>query len=300
MLRSSIGLGVAGLVFLGSIVLAYTAGASGRGVHETSAALVLTNGEVRLASADELGAADSQEIKDAIGGDDSGRGVPLNYFTYQGVITNLDGTPAVGPLSLRFQLWGEPLGGGSRVVLVSNLVEGIMPDEAGRFEAEAGLPFGNSMRNFKDFGLQILDGTDLTPIGGEIAVNPTPYAWLSEFSREAETLINDESFTIGYPTGFAAGPLGGGVPTATRSGNMVFLSGEMTNTAPNPNGVLVGTLPASMRPATSQVMTIHVSLSTTAGNAALRVQTNGEIRFISSNYSPGFVFFLNGACFPVE
>ena len=80
----------------------------------------------------------------------------------------------------------------------------------------------------------------------------------------------------------------------------MFLSGEMTNTAPNPNGVLVGTLPVGMRPATSQVMTIHVSLSTAAGNAALRVQTNGEIRFISSNYSPGFVFFLNGACFPVE
>jgi len=54
------------------------------------------------------------------------------------------------------------------------------------------------------------------------------------------------------------------------------------------------------RPATNQVMTINVSLATAAGNAALRVQTNGEIRIISSNYGPWFVFFLNGACFPVE
>ncbi len=302
MLRSSVGLGVAGLIFLGSVLIAYSMGASMHAdPHAASASgLVLTNSEVRF---EPEPVEDLERTTEAVSpgeGNGAARGGALNSFTYQGVLTDLSGVPAVGPLPLEFLLYGDPVGGGARVVISGSFINDIMPDAAGRFQANVGLPFGSSIKDFKNFGLQINDGTDFTPIGDEIVVNPTPYAWLSEFSRSAETLIDDQSHTLGLPADFNSGPLGGGVPTATRVGSMVFLSGEMVNNFPNPNGALVGTLPVGMRPASSQVMTIHVSLSTMSGNAALRVTTNGEIRIISSNYGPGFVFFLNGACFPVE
>tara|TARA_R110002072_G_scaffold42064_22_gene119121 strand:- start:456 stop:1241 length:786 start_codon:yes stop_codon:yes gene_type:complete len=261
---------------------------------------MLTNSVVRFEPMERAEAGAELAVAELVGGEVAPAGVPLNHFTYQGVLTDLGGQPVEGPVSLRFELLGDPIGGGARTVLTGTTVADLMPDEGGRFTVEVGLPFGDSMKHFEDFGLRVIDLSDSSPIGDEIVINPTPYAWLSEFARTADRLAEDQSHTIVLSDQFSPSLGGGRTPYATRVGNMVYLSGAMRNDFANPSGSVVGTLPVGMRPASSEILAIHVAIATESGNAGLIVTSSGQMSLISPSYSEGFTFFLNGAYFSVE
>jgi len=296
MLRSAVGLGVAGLVLVGSVMVAYSVGAGGHreGV-SAEAGFVLTKSVVRFEPMERAEAGG-----ELVGGEVAPAGLPLNHFTYQGVLTDLGGQPVVGPVSLRFELWGDPIGGGARTVLTGTTVADLMPDEGGRFTVEVGLPSGDSMKYFEEFGLRVVDLSDSSPIGDEIVINPTPYAWLSSFARSADRLAEDQSHIIALSDQFSPSPAGGRAPYATRVGNMVYLSGVMRNDFANPNGSIIGTLPVGMRPASTELLAVHVFLSDISGNAGLVVTPSGQMSLISPSYGQGATFYLNGAYFSVE
>jgi len=234
---------------------------------------------------------------------DSGRGDPGGVFTYQGVLSEAGGVPVVGPVALEFEVLGDPIGGGAREVISGSVVTGIMPDGSGRFQVEVALPPASVMGEYGSFGLRIRDDSDGAVIVNDIAITASPYAWLSERARVSDAsdrLTNDQVHTIDLASGDFVESSLGQEPKAVRVGNMVMLTGVMTNPGTINSSSVVGTLPVGMRPSSTVLLAIHVSLSQTSGNTGLSISSNGEIRLISPTYTPGFQFFLNGANFVVE
>lgn len=305
MSRSIIATSLASLLFLASVLAAFLMGASLRPAPQPTPQMVpslrLTAHSVRV----------PVEPEPAWGDGVGARGVNAD-FTYQGVLTDLSGVPVAGPVSLEFQVLGDPLAGGPRAVISSSLRPGIAPDSAGRFTASVDLPSVDQMGAHAGFGLRIIDADSAAPIVDDLPINPAPYAWLSEQARRsdfadfagqadtAQELADDQVHELVLDGAFVHNPGLGQAPRAARVGRMVMLTGTMFSDVDNTNGAVVGTLPVGMRPAQTVVLAVHVAVSSNSSNAALIITSSGQISILSPAYGPGLAFFLNGASFIVE
>ena len=315
MSKSILTISITGLIFLASIIGAFVIGSSLKRspADPASAEFTLINNEVRFNSVPDR---DPQSIDGIQQLDDTQTPQGSNgFFTYQGVLLDDMGNAAVGPVGLEFIVSSL-----SPVARIHTQVtfNDIMPDAQGRIQVDLPLPEASTMSIWTDFFLTIRDPLTLVSIIDELPMANAPLAWISQHARssdtsvfaqnaifadlaqEADSLTNDATATLALTNDFDPAPAGGQPPTATRLGNMIFLNGTFLNNVNNPNGVILATLPPSMRPSGTQILAMHVSLSTTSGNAAVTITTDGTIRLLSPAYTPGFVFYLNGVYFTVD
>ena len=311
--RSLITVVISGFALIGSVFAALLYGASLNTRAISQASFKLTSSVVSFEPTREVPAMPARPTLDSVAPQRGTGGL----FTYQGVLTDINGDAVAGPIELEFLVFADPVGGGARIPISGDFRD-VDPDAQGRFQVDVSLPSANLMSGYTNFGLRIRATSDSTPIVDDLPIRPAPYAWLSEYARTSETasfaqsadtagsasvagqLTNDQTHTIALSSFFAPSGALGQPPRAVRVGNIVMLTGTMTNVMANPNGAIVGTLPVGMRPANTQAMAVHVSLSTTSGNAAVSVLPNGDIRITSPNYGPGATFFLSGANFIVD
>jgi hypothetical protein len=309
MSKSSITISITGLVFIASILGSFVIGTSlnRSPAHSAAADLALINNAVRFNAEFDR---DPQSLGDIQAPQGS-----TGFFTYQGVLLDDMGSAAVGPVGLEFIV--SSLSPVARIHTQITFND-IMPDGQGRIQVDLPLPDASTMSIWTDFFLTIRDPMTLVPIIDELPLANAPLAWISQHARssdtsvfaqnaifadlaqEADSLTNDDTVELTLTSDFDPAPIGGQPPNATRLGNMVFLSGAFRNNVNNPNGVILATLPPNMRPSETHILALHVSLSTTSGNAAVTITTDGTIRILSSAYTPGFAFFLNGVYFTVE
>lgn len=303
MSKSVLTISAAYFVFVASVVIAFVAGASVN-QREASSRLVLMSSEFEIRN-DQISKTDSEN-----------QGTPSGTFSLQGVLYDESGAPASGPVQLTFTVFSllpTPINFISSVNIVNI-------DENGLFETIIPLPDPEVFTGIESLGVRVVE-TMTNKSVANINTRYTPRAWFSEYAvtsgfaenaafadeaqeaaiaETADALTNDQTVSITLAQNFSPGVFGGQAPYATRLGNMVFLNGIFSNDVANPNGMIIGTLPPNMRPSSSQILAIHSNLSTSSGNAAVTITSDGTIRMFSSNYSAGFSFFLNGAYFTID
>ncbi|MFK7760074.1 MAG: hypothetical protein AB8C13_09010 [Phycisphaerales bacterium] len=303
MTKSYITVSAAGLAFIASVLLAFEFGTTFTQPAQSNS-LVMVSNQVQFVPA----SVEPAQISD--GQISSPQGTAAGSFIYQGVLIDSSGNPATGPLQITFTLFSilpTPINFTSVAAIVNF-------DEQGLFQVFIPLPDPEELVGIESLGVRVR----LTETGEVIDltnVRYTPIAWFSEYAatsgfadeaqeaevaQTADALTNDQTVSITLGPNFSPAVFGGQAPYATRLGNMVFLNGAFRTDVDNPNSLTIGTLPPNMRPSAPQFLAIHSNLSMTSGNAAVTVSTDGTIRMLSSNYSAGISFFLNGAYFTID
>lgn len=181
-------------------------------------------------------------------------GDPVSSFTYQGVLNDTNGNPAIGPLDLRFVFVGISFsveGDELPTVLSDTVLSNIDPDSEGRFQVEVPMPPAYQVGFFIEHRLQIFDDASNTQIGDDISMSPAPIAFAAEYADRAgiaDRLADTRPSTLDLQAPFNYYGLGYDIPRAMRNGNVVTLSGIVQISSTEHQMVILTTLPLDMRP----------------------------------------------------
>jgi hypothetical protein len=224
-------------------------------------------------------------------------------FTFQGVFSNPQtGNPINGPTNIRIGIGDGPADSDP----ILSLTEAAPTYSNGRFTAEVDLLDPQDMLDIADPHIVLLsaDGND-TPLIPRIPMRYTPYAWTSEYAREAVVAqeadvaqeaelskfaqfaaqaSNADSLTstsVAIPiTGNNWSPDQNSPPTATRRGNLVFLSGLASRGLPAAS--VFAQLPEGYRPATDKRILTGFSPNTIPVAVEVRISTDGNLRLLTT------------------
>ena len=324
MSRSFIVVCLSGLVFLGSVILAFVMGASLAAPNQHSG-LQMVSSDVRFEHRDPITHAGDQDPQGAN---------PQGLFVYQGVLTDTNGVPATGSIDLYFKIQST----------IPNPIthwEGrifVYPDNQGRFQVDLPLTDPVTMITFEDLLIDCRENGAIDPIA-VVPVQYAPRAWTSVHARtadeagtalfataadsaatatDAENAINaqnaqfaqsadvadaltlDNRVVLSLNAPFSAYGSGYDAPTATRVGNVVYLTGLVDVSTPI-NTSTIATLPSGMIPqgrSIHGVNTLH-TLYNGEGPVRIDVLNNGDIVLIQQ-LDAGEWFSLNGCSFIVD
>ncbi len=220
-------------------------------------------------------------------------------FTFQGVFSDpKTGDPIDGPAEFRIGIGDGP----ANADPILSLTEVSPTYSDGRFTAEVQLLDQTDMIDINDPHIVVLsaDGDD-TPLTPRMPIRYAPYAWTAEYARNAGTAafatqagaadtadkLTRSSIQIPI-TGdnWAATP--SFTPTATRRGDLVFLSGFANK------GLVASTffaeLPAGFRPSTQKHFMVSFAPNTIPVAVEVQVFPDGRLR-LQNNVNSGLLSF---------